>query len=329
MSIDYLRLNDQPRLLMEARLKPLQGDRFQPTGFADLGPARYSLPDGTEMLLLESAQSVANRMELGCWDESSNTWIKELDGLPYIRVNRADGSELTNSVLEAHRINSEYIMKSGDASFRNCFTEEIAYSQGSPVDWKKFHAGLFKYDIGSLIHGCFLEEIGGRLRATRALSGFIEARKITPVESGGVKNNRVEPELKGGEGNVPYPRTEFTAEEIKAYFSLDLSLVRGYALGGDATRLLIALALFKIRRFLSAGLRLRTACDLEVVGDLKVARPADFIVPDEQTLLRECQSLIGNCKARFAGMTKVEWKPSGKKTKSEKAAVPELQEDEV
>ena len=34
------------RLLMEAELKPVQGERFQPTGFADLGPARYQLPDG-------------------------------------------------------------------------------------------------------------------------------------------------------------------------------------------------------------------------------------------------------------------------------------------
>ena len=34
------KLKDAPRLLMEATLRPLQGQRFQPTGFADLGPAR-------------------------------------------------------------------------------------------------------------------------------------------------------------------------------------------------------------------------------------------------------------------------------------------------
>lgn len=330
MSVDYERLEDQPRLLMEVKLKPLQGDRFQPTGFADLGPARYSLPDGTEMLLLESAQSVANRMELACWNEDSSAWVEDLQGLPYVRVNRVDGRELTNSVLEAHRINSEYIMKSGDTSFRNSFTEEIAYSKGSPVDWRKFHAGLFKYDIGSLIHGCFLEEIGGRLRTTRSLSGFIEARNVASVESGGVKNNRVEPELKGGEGNVPYHRTEFTAEEIKGYFNLDLALLRGYGLGDDATQLLIALALFKVRRFLSTGLRLRTACDLEAVEDICVTRPpGGFTVPDEQTLLQACKSLIGKCKAQFAGITEVEWKPSGKKRKSGAKKEPEAQEDQA
>jgi CRISPR-associated protein Csb1 len=72
-TIDFQALKSAPRLLMEAELKPLQGDRFQPTGFADLGPARYTLPDGTDMLLVESAQSVANRMELACCKEDRRT----------------------------------------------------------------------------------------------------------------------------------------------------------------------------------------------------------------------------------------------------------------
>lgn len=33
-AIDYDALAKAPRLLMECELKPLQGDRFQPTGFA-------------------------------------------------------------------------------------------------------------------------------------------------------------------------------------------------------------------------------------------------------------------------------------------------------
>jgi len=109
MSLDYAKLAKEPRLLMEAELKPLQGHRFQPTGFADLGPARYTLADGTEMLLVESAQSVANRMELASWDEANDNLISELNGLPYIQVVSQDKKPLTNSVLEAHRINSPYI----------------------------------------------------------------------------------------------------------------------------------------------------------------------------------------------------------------------------
>ena len=44
-------LNSTPRILIEADLIPVSGHRFQPTGFADLGAAEYSLPDGTKMLL--------------------------------------------------------------------------------------------------------------------------------------------------------------------------------------------------------------------------------------------------------------------------------------
>lgn len=320
MSLDYAILEKSPRLLLEVELEPLQGTRFQPTGFADLGPARYTLSDGTEMLLLESTQSVANRMELACWDEAGNTWINGLQKLPYIRVNRADGNELTNSVLEAHRINSEYIMKSGDDAFRKQFIHEIEYDGKAPVDWKKLYTALFKYDIGSILHGCFLEEIGGRLRVTRALSGFIEAKGVLPVNSGGVKNNIVSPGLKGGEGNVPYHRIEFTAESITAFFNVDLALLRGYGLDGDATRLLVTLALLKVSRFLSTGLRLRTACDLQVAGDLKVTRPDGFSVPDEGELLRECESLIGKCEERFAGVTTVNWKPGKKKPDAEEGS---------
>jgi CRISPR-associated protein Csb1 len=314
-TIGYDALKNAPRLLLEAKLKPLQGHRFQPTGFADLGPARYTLPDGTEMLLVESAQSVANRMELACWSDAADDLISELKGLPYILVKNPGGNGTpTNSILEAHRINSEYMR-----GFHETFKQEIGYEANRRVDWKKFHAGLFKYDPNSLIHGCFLEEIGGRLRVTRTLSGFIEAFGVAPAESGGVKNNIVQPELKGGEGNVPFHRTEFVSEKITAYFNLDLALLRGYGLGDEATKLLIALSLFKIRRFLSTGLRLRTACDLGLDGDLTVTRPDGFTLPAEDALLTECTALIAACREKtlFAdpAITEIAWKPTKKKGK--------------
>jgi CRISPR-associated protein Csb1 len=211
-----------------------------------------------------------------------------------------------------------------DAGMSGRFAKEIGLQKDRPVDWKAFRDALLKYDTGSLVHGAFLEEIDGRLRITRAISGFIEASDVRVAESGGVKNNRVQPSLKEGEGNVPYHRTEFTAKEVKAYFNLDLALLRGYGLSDSASKLLIALAVLKVRRFLSAGLRLRTACDLEVTGDLVVTRPLGFVVPDEKTLLDECQRLIGACKAEklFADppVTEVEWKPSDPKAKKVRAA---------
>ena len=297
MPLDFSPLDGEPRLLMEVPLRPIQGTRFQPTGFPDLGAATYR-HNGQEMLLVESAQSMANRMELACWDAGEQDLISELRGLPYIRISDKEGRHVSNSLLEAHRINSEYIIgKNGDEKFKQAFVKAIEYQKDGRVNWGKFRTALFKYDPNNLVHGCFLEEIGGRLRVTRALSGFIEACGVDRAESGGVKNNIVQPDLKGGEGNVPYHRTEYTAKHITAYFNLDISLMRSYGLPAEATRLLFAFSLFKIRRFLSTGLRLRTACDLEPVGELQITKPKDhFTLPAEGELLSECSRLVDLCK---------------------------------
>lgn len=328
--IDYEKLEAAPRLLMEAKLKPLQGHRFQPTGFADLGPARYTLPDGTEMLLVESAQSVANRMELACWDQAKDDLIDKLKGLPYIRVKQSgDGetSTLTNSVLEAHRINSPYILEGGDKSVFDKLKQDAAGMEKGAVDIRALAKLILKYDPNAVIHGVFLaksELAGGRLRLPRLLSGFVEASDVRLAESGGVKNDRVDPsgDTKQGFGNVPFHRTEFVAREIKAYFNIDLALLRGYGLPEEATKLLIAVSLFKVRRFLSTGLRLRTACDLELDGDLAVTRPDGFTLPAETALLTECTGLIKACESHFADppISEVEWKPGKKKSGKGKKA---------
>lgn len=331
MTIDYAVLAKAPRLLIEAKLKPLQGHRFQATGFADLGPARYTLHDGTEMLLVESVQSVANRMELACWDLANDDLIDGLKGLPFILVKKTGSNEkLTNSVLEAHRINSPYILEGADQSVFSRIKADAAGMEAGPVNIRALAALILKYDPNAVVHGVFLaksELAGGRLRLPRLLSGFIEATDIRVAESGGVKNDRVNPgkgdegqSSKEGFGNVPFHRTEFTAREVKAYFNLDLALLRGYGLEADATNLLVALCLFKVRRFLSTGLRLRTACDLELDGELAVTRPVGFPIPDEPLLLAECSGLIGKCaKANlFAvpAITPVEWKPGKKPEKA-------------
>ncbi len=158
---------------------------------------------------------------------------------------------------------------------------------------------LLKYDAASLLHGVFLEKIGGVVRLPRVLSSFIEAEDVQVAPSGGVKVDRVQP-TKGGEGktakegygNVPYARDEYVASQITAYFNLDLAQIRAFGLGESTERLLVALALFKVRRFLETGLRLRTACDLECHG-LRVTRPGGFEVPGLGELEAELPGLIG------------------------------------
>ena len=314
MTINWHQLDDQPRLLMEAELKPVQGTRFQPTGFPDLGAAAYQAPGDngqlTDVVLVESAQSMANRLEAICWDEGRAALSEVLTGMPYVSVTLWDSGDRTNSILEAHRLNSPYIMR--DEDFQEEFRAEAGLPAGnsSPgvFDRRRLARAVFRYDPGSVLHGVFLTKLVGVARLQRILSGFIEAHGARVVDSGGVKNDRVARSPKSlneigltvdaaaGYGNVLYHRTEYTAERITAYFNLDLAQIRAYGLPENAERFLVTLALWKVRRFLETGLRLRTACDLDKVGDLEVTSPGDtFDLPATVELEQSFRALIGEC----------------------------------
>ena len=174
----FTALHTQPRLLIEADLHPVQGDRFQPTGFPDLGAATYKRPDGTPMLLVESAQSMANRLEAVCWDEAENRIVVPLAGLPHIVVELGNGLT-TNSIQEAHRLNSPYIIN--DATVKKAVTSEVGDADSGPLDIRKLAHAVFKNDVGAVLHGVFLEKVAGRLRLQRLLSSFIEAEGVLPV----------------------------------------------------------------------------------------------------------------------------------------------------
>ena len=324
MPLDFSQLENIPRLLIEVPLKPVQGSRFQPTGFPDLGAATFTgiRYDETgqavevESLLVESPQSMANRLEAVCWDEANGKPVDTVSGLPYVESTLPDGTK-TNSILEAHRLNSPYIVNSKEF---DSIKTEIGFEANKPFDRRKLAAALVKYDPCSLLHGVFLEKVGGVVRLPRTISAFVEANDVRVAAAGGVKFDRVQPETSGestpygkaaeGYGNVPYHRDEYTAATTMAYFNLDLAQIRGYGLGSDAEHLIIALALFKIQRFLKEGLRLRTACDLEPVDGIVVKRPEGFKLPSLSDLEKELPKLIKSCSKQFAdpAVTEVTYK---------------------
>lgn len=297
MTFDIDQLKNTPRLLMEAELEPIQGTRFQPTGFPDLGAAEYPAPDGDgRMLLVESAQSMANRLEAVCWDEPNDDWVEPLKGLPLVKVKDSNGEPLINSVLESHRLNSPYILEGKDKTVFDMLKAELADMEEGRVDLRKLAATLLRVDTNAVLHGVFLAKkdlAGGRLRLPRALSSFIEAEDVKVAASGGVKFDSVNPkgDTSKGYGNVPFARDEYVAPRITAYFNLDLAQIRAFGLGENVEKLLIGLALFKIQRFLETGLRLRTACDLECIG-LRATRPEAFELPTLAELEQQMPKLI-------------------------------------
>jgi CRISPR-associated protein Csb1 len=286
--------------LFEIPLKVRQGHRFQPTGFPDLGAAEFDTPNG-RALLVESAQSMANRLEAVCWDESANDLVEELRGLSYVKVQIKEGEKtkyLTSSVTDSHRLNSPYILESKEKEFFEKLQQELGALAKGPIDRKLLARRLLKYDAGSLIHGVFLAKeqlAGGRLRVARALTAFIEADGVKVAASGGSKQDHVDPTGKAyeqggaekGFGHVPFPRDEYTAEKITLYASVDLAQLRGYGLDDDATKMLILLALFKLRAFVNGPMRLRTACTFELKnpGDIESKNVNGFKLPSKEDIV--------------------------------------------
>ena len=181
--------------------------------------------------------------------------------------------------------------------------------------------------LTQFLHGLFLSRKdigGGRYKLTRSLSSFIEAVNVKPAVSGGVKLDHLDP--KGGDagaegqmGHIPYSKTEYVAESIKAYFNIDLSLIRSYGFSNTANEFLLTLALWKIQCFLKKGLRLRTACDLNAKSELTVTYPESVVIPSLDILDNDLRTLIEKCKSEglFEKPLSLQYKKSGQdKTKN-------------
>jgi CRISPR-associated protein Csb1 len=324
MSIDLTALDKAHRVLFNIPLTPIQGERFQPTGFPSLGAATYQTKNGVS-LLVESAQSMANRLEATIWDDSAQKPVEDVADISFIRVER-NGQFLTSSILEAHRINSPYLLEGSDKSFFNELKQSLGGLAEGPINRKLLAETLFKYDVNALIHGVFLAKkdlAGGRLRIARALSAFVEAEGVEIAASGGVKNDHVNPSGVTGKGfgNVPFSRDEYTARNITLYVNLDLDQIRGYGLGNDATRLIILLSLYKVRALLSGALRFRTACDLEPITNQPSAiKPAGFELPSLADLSGDLKEAIAKNKTAFM-QTVVQFNDKLTKGKDEESSI--------
>jgi CRISPR-associated protein Csb1 len=274
------------RLRYAAQLRPALGSAFQPTGFPDIGAAKFErfTPDGSvqDMLLVESVQSMANRLEATTWDRAAHQPAALFADLAYVRVHREarPGEYLTSSREEAHRAASAFVRDSllDGTSMLQVIAARLGLAKDTPLDYPRMAAELVRLDPFCLVHGVFFnqKEWFGQPRFPRAVSAVIEAYDVRQAVSGGRKSDHVRHQLdkngtgggtSEGYGSVPFHRIEWTAREIRAMFSVDVELLRSYALGDQVTELLTLIALWEIRSLLSKGLRLRTACDLEVAED--------------------------------------------------------------
>lgn len=302
------------RLSFDVELAPLLGSTFQPTGFPDVGAAtftRFESGQPVPALLVESVQSMANRLEATAWDAADDEPVSVVAGLPYVRVVRAGTREfLTSSRLEAHRLASPFVHTAkldGKPMFDE-IRDRLGLAKDTPLNRRHMARALAGLDPFCLLHGVFFaqKEWWGQPRFERAISAVIEARDVQRAVSGGRKSDRVRHQIdedsggtSEGYGSVPFHRTEWTAKTITASFVVDTELLGSYGLPHPVTELLQTLALWEIRRFLARGLRLRTACDLEQIGDITSRNRSALPTEDELTtriaeLIPEGRELFGD-----------------------------------
>lgn len=310
MTVDLSALANAQRVLFEIPLRPVQSPRFQPTGFPNLGAATFKSPKEGDCLLVESPQSMANRLELTVWSEEHKDLKPPLSGLSHVRVRR-NGAFFTDSILESHRLNSPYVLDAVNANgqpFFDSLYEKFKQFDEFGIDRRVLTKEIFRLDVGSLIHGVFLSQprkkkslAGGRLRITRALSAFIEARGVQTAANGGSQADRINPswpkaKSDQGYGNKIFARDHFTAENIALFVNLDLAQIRGYGLGDSAEKLLQLLALYKLRALADDFPRLRTECLFAVGTETVVASaPSGFVLPLFSEIESSLRDAIAAC----------------------------------
>lgn len=304
------------RTVITVELAPLAGSRIQPTGFPDLGAAEFDTGDGQKALIVESAQSMANRLEATTWDEALADQPGELAMLPYVRIVDPAQVFLSSSRLEAHRLASAYIMegKVEGVLGEKWLEGQLGIVKGRPLDYRAIARACFRLDPVSLVHGVFFARKSWpwQPKIARAVTSFIEAYDVRPAVSGGVKRDIVINEAKDagatarGYGTVPHHRVEYTAQRITAYFTIDHAQFRSYGLSESATALLDAIADFEIAHLLDSGLRLRTACDLTVKAVIQGERP------DAEAAARRVAKLAADCSPELGPGTVAVWSGRGK-----------------
>lgn len=131
-----------------------------------------------------------------------------------------------------------------------------------PDAWWQIYTAVFKYDPNSLVHGVlFAKE---QIKISRLLTAHHEAFGAARVGRSGVKFDRLG---KTTSGQPIFAAEDETAHEIRATFIIDLALLRSYGrdnkgLSDAQKRLLLELAVWKIKQLLSKPFRYRSGCHL-------------------------------------------------------------------
>lgn len=290
-------LKGESPLVLTATLEPIVGDRFQPTGFPEIGHVIYKAPrkDGSteNVCIVDSAASMANHLERVCQRGAHDLdLVDDLSGMPYIRcvTNKTKGREPTEdrevvvtSLTEGHRVASSMFLDGtplndarADSTFENYLVTEFGIElPGSsrahppPAQWWNVFKTIFEVDPNSLVHGVLFPQ--WQIKIPRALTAHLEAFGAGRVDRSGVKFDKELGPKSDKRVQAIFAVDDATATKVQATFVLDVNLIRSFGRkkGDDTVGLyesqqefLVALALWKIQKLLASPFRFRSGCHL-------------------------------------------------------------------
>lgn len=238
----------QDRVVIDASLELANGSFFQPTGFPDIGACIFVDKDGRRRCLVESEQSLTNRLEAVCM-QAPGTWRAPFDGkLPVIRVSDGSGSLLATNLTEPHRLSSSYVLEGTlnghGKKLQDVLREQLGVSADGkrwPLDKRaKLSSVVFALDPAAMLHGFqFMQWSAVGLRQQRLLHARMEAVLAgdSDVHYGMVKVDAIEPESSsqkmGNKGQSIAHKARLVPESINATFEIDILGLRERWLVGE------------------------------------------------------------------------------------------------
>ena len=310
----------QDYVCIKARLVPQDKDKpyIQPTGYPDIGACIFKDAEGKVRCLVESEQSMANRLEGVCMKDPGE-WIELWKALPLIKVQAPGGEHIATNLTEPHRIASSYILEGevgqSNTTFKDALWRAIGM-QGNPNEARlpldgrvRLDSVIFSLDPSALLHGYqFVQTNFVGMRQPRILHARIEATLAGDEEMnyGMVKVDTIEPDAasqKGAnKGQSISGKHRVLWKDITAIFELDVLALKNLHLNQNQKKFLLGLALWKIGAFLSnypsfdprsrqtlGALHLRSDCRLKFQsfdkapdGVSSLTQPADLIALVEQ-----------------------------------------------
>jgi CRISPR-associated protein Csb1 len=277
----------QDRVVITASLKLTNGHFLQPTGFPDIDACIYRDKEGRRWCLVESEQSMSNRLEAVCM-KSPGVWVDDLKGLPLVVVKNKDGDLLATNLTESHRVASSYVLDGvrnyqrivttkfddkkkddeaekkalDEATMRALFESRLGLRNGGdfwPLDKREdLEKLIFALDPAALLHGFqFVQWKFVGLRQTRLIHARLEAEVADDpeVHYGMVKWDAIEPEStreeRANKGQSIAAKSRIVPKDISATFEIDVLALKSLSLDEDRKKFLLGLGLWKIGAFLA------------------------------------------------------------------------------